>query len=75
MQSCSVQLVKHAITYSKVLYYLLVKVLMNRLFLLLLIKMNAESIFDLLKKIAIIACVLNTVVAMFDGRLVEFLNN
>jgi hypothetical protein len=67
--------VKHAITYSKVLYYLLVKVLMNRLFLLLLIKMNAESIFDLLKKIAIIACVLNTVVAMFDGRLVEFLNN
>lgn len=35
---------------------------------------STESIFDLLKKIAIIACVLNTVVAMFDGRLVEFLN-
>jgi hypothetical protein len=75
MQSCAVQLVKDAVSYSKVLYYLLVKILMNRLWKLFLIKMNAESIFDLLKKIAIIACVLNTVIAMFDGSLVEFLNN
>jgi len=73
MQSCSVQLVKDAVSYSKVLYYLLVKILMNRLFLLLLVKTNSTSVFDFLKKLFVVICIINTIAAIFDGRLAEFL--
>jgi len=73
MQLCSVQLVKDAVMYSKVLYYLLVKILMNRLFLLLLMKTNSTSVFDFLEKMFVVICVINTILAMFDGRMAEFL--
>jgi hypothetical protein len=56
------------------LYYLLVKILMNRLLLLLLMKTNSTSVFEFLKKMFLVICVINTIVAIFDGRLIEWFN-